>query len=103
MKHITDERMLLVMDFIMKRDNLKQGEYCQSVGIIQNHISNIRKGSQSFNHEQIRNTCLTYKVNANYIYALSNQMFLSDKKQNPIQVIEQALQELKEMSKKKKH
>jgi plasmid maintenance system antidote protein VapI len=103
-RHISDERMIKACDYVVKHrisDVTTIKEWCEIVGIAPNNITNIKNGKQSFSPEHIRQCCIKFNISANFIYGLSAQLFRQAAKGTPLQKIEQALQELKQLAKKK--
>lgn len=101
--NIWNERIFLIQKhFKDSRIIETQGEFFEKIGITtQNKIAEVRKGTQSFTPQQIYDCIKTYKIDPNYIFGLSTQMFQENKKSNPIQKIKESVAELELILNKK--
>ena len=103
--HITDERMLKLLD-ICTQNNLKGvhtiKDWCDSVGISNGNISNIRNGMQKFTKEHIHNACVHYNIASDYIFGFTESMFRVNNNIQPIDYIRQGIIELEKQTYSKK-
>lgn len=80
---LPDKNILYLIDYFIFTKKVKtQGEFCRSIGMLQPTISKIISGKSHFTVIQIENICNIYRINANWIFGLENNMFLESKPQN---------------------
>lgn len=74
-----DERILRLIDVLKFQKNINTiNEFCDEIGIIRQSVYKIRKGEMSFTSKQINTICNKYKVNANWIFGIEPNVFLSE-------------------------
>jgi hypothetical protein len=101
--HITDERMLQLMDHCIRNkvnDVGTQRDWCELVGITPTNIFNIRKGMQQVTKQQIYQACKVFNVSADYIYGFTDKMIRVQSNISPIDRIKEAVRELETVKKK---
>lgn len=96
-KIISDIRMLEVMKFWMEKTGMKQGEFCEKIGIHQGNIHGIRNGRQSFQIEHIHAAMkLIGDGNFNFIFGVEDNMFRKSKTMSPLEQLDLAVKSVKE-------
>lgn len=53
-------------------------DFCESIGLRKQNLYNIRQGKNYFTPEHIEKAIKTYKVNANWIFSVSDRIFRTD-------------------------
>ena len=77
-------------------------EFCESIGASSTNLSNISKGTQTFQKEHLRMCCLKYGISADYLFGLAKDMHCNNAvrvKTPPIERIREALNEIEEATK----
>ena len=95
--HITDDRMLRVMDYCIAhklKNTTSMKLWCEAIGMSPNNIYNVRNGLQQFTKDHIYAACKHFNISADYIYGFTTTMPRDTKKQSPLQKIKEALREL---------
>lgn len=73
-----NERILRLIDLLKFQKNIKTlNQFCDEVGVIRQTISKIRSNDASFTVAHIETICKKYKVNANWIFGLEPNVFLT--------------------------
>lgn len=72
---ISDERMLILMDWAIK-NGIASGEteYLDLIDFSRNSIGKVREGSQGFTKAHILNACRITGASADYIFGFTNSM-----------------------------
>lgn len=74
-----NERILRLIDLLKFQKNIKTlNQFCDEVGVIRQTISKIRSGDASFTVAHIESICRKYKVNANWIFGIETNVFLTE-------------------------
>lgn len=51
-------------------------DFCDSIGLHKQNLVSIRKGVAHFTPRHIENICKVFKINANWIFGIENQLFI---------------------------
>ena len=79
--YTSDTKMLLLIDVLKTYDTIKYDiEFCDAIGLLKQNLVNIRKEKNHFTPEQIEKAIKAYKVDANWIFGISDQIFMGNKK-----------------------
>jgi DNA-binding Xre family transcriptional regulator len=74
-----DERILRLIDVLRFQKNIKTiNEFCDEIGVIRQTIYKIKKGEAGFTVSHINTICKKYKVNANWIFGIEPNVFLTE-------------------------
>lgn len=74
-----NERILRLIDLLKFQKNIKtMNQFCDEVGVLRQTISKIRGGDASFTVTHIESICRKYKVNANWIFGIETNVFLTE-------------------------
>lgn len=75
-----NERILRLIDLLKFQKKIKTlNQFCEDVGVIRQTISKIRTGEASFTVSHIEAICKKYKVNANWIFGIEQNVFTNEK------------------------
>lgn len=81
--YTSDNKMLELIGKLKDTKQIKsQKEFCDTIGFLPQNLANIRNGVNHFTPEHIENVVRNYKVNANWLFGVENEMFLDKKKQH---------------------
>ncbi|WP_142783399.1 hypothetical protein [Changchengzhania lutea] len=76
--YISDERMLLLIDILKANSIIRfDSDFCDSIGLLRQTLTKIKKGEKHFTPDHIRNVILVYKADANWIFGIGDQIFLN--------------------------
>lgn len=82
-----DQKIITLIDLLKSRGDLKfSTEFCDTIGIRKQNLYNIKKGSTHFTTEHISKIITNFKVNANWIFGVSDEIFIKSittKKERP--------------------
>lgn len=74
-----NERILRLIDLLKFQKKIKTlNQFCDETGVIRQTVSKIRSGDASFTVGHIDTICRKYKVNANWIFGIESNVFLSE-------------------------
>lgn len=74
--HQTDKRILRLIDVLIFQNKInREIDFCKEIGILQQTVSKIKKGTTHFTVSHIETICKLYKVNANWIFGLEKKVF----------------------------
>ncbi|WP_188221919.1 hypothetical protein [Aestuariibaculum marinum] len=70
--------MLLLIE-ILKTSNIIrfEKEFCEAIDLRKQNLTNIKNGYNHFTPEHIERAIKKYKINANWIFGISDKIFLS--------------------------
>lgn len=78
--YTSDERILMLIDMLKAFKVIRfDTEFCEAIGLLKQNLYRIRQGKTHFTPEHIEQIILKYKVNANWIFNISDKIFLGDK------------------------
>ena len=76
-KEIFDVKMLELIDILKQRGDIRYTkDFCDAIEFSRHNIVNIRNGHQSFTALDILHACITYNINANWLYGRSDKIFM---------------------------
>ncbi|WP_299153142.1 hypothetical protein [uncultured Christiangramia sp.] len=76
----SDETMLLLMYILLGNKTIRfKTDFCRDLGLLKQNLKNIEDGKNHFTPEHIERAVKKYKVNANWIFGVSNKIFIDDK------------------------
>lgn len=79
-KYTSDNQMLLLIDLLKSYGKIKfQNDFCEATGVLKQNLNNIKNGDNHFTPEHIEKAVKTYNINANWIFGVSDQIFLGNK------------------------
>lgn len=82
----SDEKMLMLIDILKSNGTIKTDyEFCEAIEFNHTNLPKIKNQTKHFTADHIRKACLKYKGNANWVFGLSDNIFL-DKNMNEISV-----------------
>lgn len=101
--HITDERMLQLMNYVVNVVNNygSEDEFMRAIDFAPTNISNVRQGRQRFKKDHIENACKITGASADYIFGFTNTMMRKESK-DPIEMIKLAVSALESKANGKK-
>lgn len=74
--HEFDKRMIDVIDTLINKGVVKnRAEFCQEINMNLSTVNKILRGINHFTSLQIQTTCKRFKINANYIFGLEENIF----------------------------
>lgn len=74
--YTTDKHILRLIDvLIFNKEISSTKEFCQEIGVLEQTVSKIKKGTNHFTVAHIETICKLYNVNANWIYGFENKVF----------------------------
>jgi len=74
---VFDKRMLELIKILKSSEIIRfSQEFCDAIELEKQNLVNIKKSHQHFTLNHIRLACKVYKVNANWIFGLSKEIFL---------------------------
>lgn len=74
-----DERILHLIDLLRFQKTIKTiNQFCDEVGVLRQTIYKIRKGDAGFTVAHINTICRKYKVNANWIFGIEENIFFNE-------------------------
>lgn len=73
--------MLLLIDILKeKRVIVYDVEFCEAINLRKQNLVKIRKGTNYFTPDHILLAIKEYKINANWIFGVSDEIFMNAKK-----------------------
>ena len=80
MNYTSDIKMLYLLGTLKAYGIIRfDTEFCEAVGVLKQNLINIKKGKNHFTPEHIENAIKAYQVNANWIFGVSDKIFLGEK------------------------
>jgi transcriptional regulator with XRE-family HTH domain len=74
-----DERILRLIDLLKYEKKITtQQEFCEAIGMVRQTITKIRNQTSYFTVKQIDIICKKYNVNANWIFGIQTNVFLTE-------------------------
>jgi hypothetical protein len=71
----SDKKVLELIKILKDRGDIRfEKEFCESAGLLPQNLSRIRNGHAHFTADHIRNVCIAYKVNANWIFGFDEKV-----------------------------
>jgi DNA-binding Xre family transcriptional regulator len=78
--HEVDKRIVRLVEWlIFNKKVVTAKEFCQSVDLLEQTYSKIKKGTCHFTVTNIDNICKKYNVNSNWIFGTEKNVFRNDK------------------------
>ena len=78
--HEHDKRIIRLVEWlIFNKKIVTAKEFCQSVEVLEQTYSKIKKGTNHFTVLNIESICRKYNVNSNWIFGLEKNVFRNDK------------------------
>lgn len=90
------KRALQIFDYALE-NNLagNKGDLCKKIGLPAPSLTHIKTvEGRTFNNQQLQQLAKLTKVNMNWIFGLSNNMFREEKESDPLEKIRQAVTQL---------
>ena len=79
--YISDKKMLILIDTLKSFNKIKYDiDFCNAIGLRKQNLTNIKNGINHFTPEHIEKVITLFKVNANWIFGISNKVFIDNKK-----------------------
>lgn len=76
----TDKKMLDLIEILKTIGMIRYDkDFADSIGMIKQHLTPIKAGKQHFTPAHIEKAIKVYKVNANWIFGVSDKIFLDVK------------------------
>lgn len=77
---LVNEKILDLLEILKKHEIIRyDAEFCRSAGIFKSYLIAVRKGKNNFTPEHIKNICVKYRINANWIFGTQEEIFLNFK------------------------
>ncbi|TWP28466.1 hypothetical protein ETU09_05950 [Apibacter muscae] len=77
MKSINDQ-MIALIDILKKENKIRfDADFCRSAEIARHYLVAVRKGQSNFTIKHVKNICLKYEVNANWIFGIQKNIFIN--------------------------
>lgn len=74
----SDETMLILMYILLGNGTIRfKTDFCRDIGLLKQNLKNIEDGKNHFTPEHIEKAVKKYKVNANWIFGVSDKIFLT--------------------------
>lgn len=74
-----DQRIFILIDLLKSRGDLRYStEFCEAIGIRKQNLYNIKQEKNNFTTEHIFKIIKNYKVNANWIFGISDEIFINN-------------------------
>ncbi|WP_143544457.1 hypothetical protein [Salinimicrobium sediminis] len=74
---MADKQMLHLIEILKSSGRIRFGtEFCEAVGLLKQNLYKIQKGEKHFTPDHIEKAVKEYKVNANWIFGVSDKIFL---------------------------
>lgn len=78
--YISDKKMLQLIDILKAQGSIRfDVDFCDAIGLLKQNLVNIRRDKNHFTAEHIENTIKHFQVNANWIFGISDKIFLHQK------------------------
>lgn len=78
--YVTDFKMFFLISHLKENGRIKYTQqFCDDIGILKQHIRQIKMGRQHFTLSHIEKACQVYNVNANWLLDLEEDMFRAKK------------------------
>jgi len=75
----SDKRILRLIELLIFKKKIKLSkDFCQEIGILEQTLSKIKKGTNHFTVIQIEQVCKVYNVNCNWVYGFEKKVFRTD-------------------------
>ncbi len=76
MQNPVDARILRLIDILKSKEVIRfNTDFCRTIDLRKQNLTNIKNEINHFTPEHIRNIVIKYKVNANWIFGVSDQLF----------------------------
>lgn len=73
---VSDKKMIELVDILKASGKVRfDNDFCESIGLLKQNLSRIRSGDAHFTPDHIRNACKEYKVNANWVLGLEDNIY----------------------------
>jgi DNA-binding Xre family transcriptional regulator len=74
--YTSDERILRLIELLIFQKKITYTkDFCQDIGMQDQTVTKIKKGTAHFTVTHIEMTCKKYNVNANWIFGLDSKVF----------------------------
>lgn len=81
--YTSDTKMLLLIDILKSNGSIKRDyEFCDAIGLNRSNLPKLKNGVKHFTPEHIEKAIINYKINANWIFGISEVIFLKDLNNN---------------------
>lgn len=78
--YTSDIKMLFLLETLKAYKVIRfDTEFCETIGLLKQNLYNIKNEKNHFTPEHIEMAIKKYKVNANWIFGISDKIFLGDK------------------------
>ena len=75
-KYIADEKVFELIEILKKKLVLRDTQqFCDTIGIKKQGITQIKNGTSHFTLPHIKSICDYYNVNANWVFGLEKKIF----------------------------
>lgn len=75
-----DLKILELIEILKANSTIQfEKEFCDEIELLRQNLYRIRKGLAHFTPEHIQNICRVYNVDANWIFGLSQNIFMNNK------------------------
>jgi DNA-binding Xre family transcriptional regulator len=72
----SDKRILRLIELLIFEKKIKLSkDFCKEIGVLEQTLSKIKKGTNHFTVVQIEKICKVYNVNSNWIFGLQKNVF----------------------------
>lgn len=74
--YTSDKKMLQLIDLLKVYKIIKfDTEFCEAIGLLKQNLNNIKNGKNHFTPEHIEHAIKVFKVDANWIFGMSDHIF----------------------------
>lgn len=82
-EYTSDTQMLLLIDILKTYKTIRfDKEFCDEVGLLKQNLIKIKNGEKHFTAGHIEKAIWSFKVNANWIFGVSDKIFLGNKNEH---------------------
>lgn len=79
----TDRQILTLIEILKQKGIIRfNTEFCEAIGLLKQNLQNIKNGKNHFTPEHIERIVKKYKVNANWIFGVSDRIFMNNKEKS---------------------
>lgn len=73
----TDRQILRLIEILKEKGIIKYGtDFCNAIGMLKQNLHNVKAGRNHFTPDHIEKAVKKYKVNANWIFGMSDEIFI---------------------------
>ncbi|WP_341217066.1 helix-turn-helix transcriptional regulator [uncultured Wocania sp.] len=78
--YTSDKKILQIIDILKSNKRIRfDSDFCEAIGVLRQTLSKIKNGEKHFTPLHIETVIKVFKVNANWIFGISDEIFLDEK------------------------